>query len=135
MLPVQMCAIWSPVWGYRMSKSFRGRLLGAIFLAGAARPGWAEAVAAGMALDSDSNPTLHAQRATQRALDESYVQARAGYRPTVSLSAQALYTEDRVPRAASALEHGRFESNSGSASLQINQPVYTGGRVGAAVSA
>ena len=33
-----------------------------------------------------TNPTLLAQRANQRALDETIVQARAGLRPTVSAS-------------------------------------------------
>jgi len=126
-----------------MSKSFRGRLFAAIFSAGVggaviAGPAAAETLAEAIALAYDNNPTLQAQRATQRALDETYVQARAGYRPTVSLQARATYDEQRIPKTAraNALEQfGIFESNSGSTTLSITQPVYTGGRVAAAVSA
>ena len=66
-----------------MSMRLRGRLLAAIFstgLAGAfAAPACAETLADAIALAYDSNPTLQAQRATQRALDENYVQARSGW--------------------------------------------------------
>ena len=57
-----------------MSMSFRGRLLAAIFtagLAGAATSAGAETLADAIALAYQNNPTLQAQRATQRALDES----------------------------------------------------------------
>ena len=66
-----------------MSKSLRGRLLAAIFttglsgglavgLAGAmAAPARAETLADAIALAYETNPTLQAQRASQRALDET----------------------------------------------------------------
>ena len=41
-----------------------------------------ETLADAIALAYETNPTLQAQRANQRALDETYVQARAAYRPT-----------------------------------------------------
>src|SRR3954463_10944760 len=87
-----------------MSISLRGRLLAAIFSTGlvgaVAAPAGAETLADAIALAYDSNPTLQAQRANQRALDETYVQARAGWRPTVSLQASATYNEFRTPKAA-----------------------------------
>ena len=65
-----------------MSKTLRGRLLAAIFCAGAAAaysaPASAETLADAIALAYDTNPNLQAQRSTQRALDETYVQARTG---------------------------------------------------------
>lgn len=123
-----------------MSKRLRGNLLAAIFSVGgaiAASPVAAETLAEAIGLAYDNNPTLQAQRATQRALDETFVQARAGYRPTVSLSATASHSEDRVPRAAAGVGEapGISHGNAGSATLTISQPIYTGGRVAAAVSA
>jgi outer membrane protein len=71
-----------------------------------------------------NNPTLQYQRAQLRVTDEGYVQARAGFRPQVSLQATG---ERRDYTGATA--------NSGSAYAVASQPLYTGGRVGAAVSA
>jgi outer membrane protein len=135
-----------------MSKSLRGRLLAAIFSAGVAgavaAPAFAETLADAIALAYDSNPTLLAQRATQRALDENYVQARSGWRPTVSFQAVASYLQTRTPHAAGGqaidtngdgvpdeLASGAQESNSGSAGLNFSQPIWTGGRTAAQVSA
>lgn len=139
-----------------MSKSFRGRLLAAIFSAGLGAvfvsPAAAETLADAIALAYDSNPTLLAQRATQRALDENYVQARTGWRPTVNLQLSATDIETRTPRIARgglvdtngdgipdtfvpALGSGIRETNSGSSNLSFAQPIWTGGRVAAAVTA
>jgi len=133
-----------------MSMRLRGRLLAAIFstgLAGAfAAPACAETLADAIALAYDSNPTLQAQRATQRALDENYVQARSGWRPQVSLSASATYSELRTPGGAQivdtnndgipdTLASGIRETNSGNAALSFSQPIWTGGRTAAAVTA
>ncbi|MBS0333795.1 MAG: TolC family protein, partial [Proteobacteria bacterium] len=87
-----------------MSKTHRGPTLVAILLAGAAAglaaPAAAETLADALALAYQSNPTLLAQRASQRALDENYVQARAGYRPTLSFQGSASYIQTRTPHAA-----------------------------------
>ena len=118
-----------------------------LLLAATAAPALAETLADAIALAYDSNPTLQAQRATQRALDENWVQARAGYRPTMSAQAQANYQEARTPAKARGLidtngdgipdtvSAGRTVVESGVLALSISQPVYTGGRVAAAVSA
>ena len=140
-----------------MSKSFRGRLFAAMFMsvapAALAFPAAAETLADAIAMAYDSNPTLQSQRAVQRALDETYVQARTGWRPTLSLSAQTTYTENRVPRVlrngtlvdtnndgvpdstVPALGDGISERNTGNLGLNFSQPIWTGGRVAAAVSA
>ena len=137
-----------------MLNSRRGGLLAAVCSAGlicgmTAGPAAAETLADAIALAYDSNPTLQAQRASQRALDENYVQARSGYRPSLTATAGATYQEVRVPGAVTGLSIDtdgdgipdasgpgyRTESNSGTAALSLNQPLYTGGRVSAAVSA
>jgi outer membrane protein len=134
-----------------MSKTFRGRLLAATVcvaaISGSAAPASAETLADAIALAYQNNPTLQAQRATQRALDESYVQARTGWRPTLTLGASATYTESRVPKAAVGVDangdgqpdsfgnFGIFETNSGRTGVTFNQPIWTGGRTAAAVNA
>lgn len=139
-----------------MSKSFRGPALGAMLSAGlaiaAAAPARAETLADALALAYDSNPNLLAQRAVQRALDESYVQARAGFRPQLTLQSSASVTEFSTPRAARGQlidtngdgvpdtqlplrGDGRSFVNSGFAGLSFSQPIWTGGRVASAVSA
>jgi outer membrane protein len=129
----------------------RGRLLAATVCAavtgGMAVPAAAETLADAVALAYQNNPTLQAQRAAQRALDENYVQARSGWRPTLGLGASATYTESRTPKAAAGVDSngdgqpdtfGNFgvrEANSGRVGLTFTQPIWTGGRVAAAVNA
>ena len=91
-----------------MLNSRRGGLLAAVCSAGlicglTAGPAAAETLADAIALAYDSNPTLQAQRASQRALDENYVQARSGYRPSLTATAGATYQEVRTPAAARGL--------------------------------
>jgi outer membrane protein len=88
----------------------------------------AETLADALALAYQSNPTLQSQRALQRQLDETYVQARAGYRPTVSASATTSWSQTApVPGGA------YVNKNSTGATLAASQPLYTGGRADAAV--
>jgi outer membrane protein len=139
-----------------MSKTLRGPVLAAIFCAGAAAaysaPASAETLADAIALAYDTNPNLQAQRSTQRALDETYVQARTGFRPQLSLSGQALFDEFRTPAAARsqgvdtngdgipdvflpARGSGIQTTNSGQVGFNLSQPIWTGGRTASAVSA
>jgi outer membrane protein len=67
------------------------------------------------------------------------VQARTGWRPTVQMQAVGSWNDIRTPRAAGG---GGFfgvptiqKFNAGSLSMTITQPVWTGGRTAAAVSA
>lgn len=83
-----------------MNNPARALLLAAACAALAA-PARAETLAEAMATAYGTNPTLLAQRATQRALDETYVQARAGWRPTVQASVQAYYQHTDFGRGSS----------------------------------
>lgn len=120
-----------------MPISLRGSFLTAIVLsAGLPAVSHAETLAEALTMAYEQNPTLQAQRATQRALDETYVQARAGWRPTLSTTASASYEELRIPRVAlRAGERTRAHGNFGALSVSLNQPLWTGGRVASAVSA
>jgi outer membrane protein len=130
-----------------MLNTRRGGLFAAVCSAGLAlamaQPAFAETLAEAIALAYDSNPTLQAQRATQRALDENWVQARSGYRPQLSAQGRVGYSETRRPGGLDENRDGirdpnsqyLVESNSASATLSLSQPLYTGGRVAANVSA
>jgi outer membrane protein len=139
-----------------MSKTLRGRLLAAIFTAGVAGgfavSASAETLADAIALAYGTNPNLLAQRASQRALDETYVQARAGFRPQLSLSADSYWLDTRTPKAARgtvidtngdgipdtfvpATGSGISRLNNGTVGLNLTQPLWTGGRTSAAISA
>ena len=104
----------------------------------------AETLADAIAMAYQTNPTLQAERAGQRGLDETYVQARAGFRPTVGVNASVAYEREdfgaeggATTTAAGAFVvsqgTGRIESNAGTAQLTVTQPLYTGGRTTAAV--
>lgn len=113
----------------------RRRWLAAVSLAGLSLSGFgasAETLAEAISMAYASNPTLQAQRAQLRALDENWYQARSGYRPTLTASGRATWTETTLPGTDPLVD---VESNSGSAVLSLTQPIYTGGRVSSAVSA
>ncbi|MFC3069664.1 TolC family outer membrane protein [Phenylobacterium soli] len=124
-----------------MSKSLRGRLLaaglGVAGLSAAAAPAWSETLSDAIALAYQTNPTLQAQRATQRALDENWVQARSGWRPTITASASVSWDDVRTPRAIGGgiRTPSISQGNTSGARLSFSQPVWTGGRTAAAVSA
>jgi outer membrane protein len=116
----------------------RGRRIGLwLCLASAlAAQAHAETLADAVAAAYANNPNLEAQRANQRAADENYVQARAGWRPTLSLQAQAFYQESHIPPAAlTAFNQPIERNNSGVVQLNFTQPLWTGGRTAAAVTA
>lgn len=96
--------------------------------AGFAAPVSAETLSDAIALAYRTNPTLLSQRASQRALDETVPQARAGLRPTISVSADVDYT--RADTAA-----GVVETDTATVGVGLSQNLYTGGRVGHAISA
>ena len=95
---------------------------------------WAETLTDAIALAYASNPTLQEQRARLRSLDESYVQARQGFRPEATLQGSVGY--DQVNAGSGQGRQTQFgyqtadtESNSAGAQLNVSQPLYTGGRV------
>src|SRR3989338_7056479 len=106
-----------------MLKSRRAGLLAAVcsfgLMAGVAASASAESLADAIALAYQTNPTLQGQRASQRALDESVVQARTGFRPSASASADL--------SAVDGENQGDAGRGSG-AGISISQPVFTGGR-------
>jgi outer membrane protein len=97
----------------------------------------AETLYDAIALAYQTNPTLRAQRAELRAVDEGYVQARAGLGPNVSVSGQATYQGARVDQES--LFGGKTTGNNlaltGNADLSVVQPLYSGGQTATRVDA
>lgn len=147
---------------FNRSRSLASVALIAIALGSGAAPAWAETLQDAIALAYQTNPTILAQRANQRALDESVVQARAGLRPNVDLSGSAGYTRSDSPRvtttssattfpidtdgdgipdatgtipASTTTTGGSSDSESGGVSVGLSQNLYTGGRTSLAISA
>ncbi len=100
----------------------------------------AETLADAIALAYQNNPTLQQQRAVLRGLDEDYVQAEAGLRPTVTTQAYGTYTEQRYGK--STLDSDRtnelianpatkLQSNTVTGQIVVQQSLYTGGHVAA----
>lgn len=134
-----------------MFNTRRAALFAAVWSAGllAASTAAAETLADAIALAYQTNPTLQEQRAKQRALDETYVQARTGLRPQAEAAAQvterAIETTggrqavdidfDGVPDVEIPVPSASVRSGSSAASLSLTQPLYTGGRVTSQISA
>ncbi len=95
-----------------------------------AQGAYAETLADAIALAYQTNPSLQAARANQRATDEELPQAKAGLRPTVQIQASVARDQNQT---ASFPPLGA--ENTSAASLQLSQSIYTGGRVTTAVDA
>jgi outer membrane protein len=106
-----------------------GLTLSGATLAFGAGPASAESLMDAITLAYQTNPTLLAQRANQRATDEEYVQAMSGFRPSVEVTA----VDTRIDGFESGI--GNVHANSASGAITATQPIYTGGRVATAVNA
>ncbi len=99
-------------------------------ITGMGAPAWAETLKDALALAYQTNPSLLAQRANQRALDESIVQARAGLRPQLDVSVSARYARDYSGGPSS-----NPDSDTGEANIGLSQTLWSGGRIGHGISA
>ncbi|MDI6624887.1 MAG: TolC family outer membrane protein [Brevundimonas sp.] len=95
---------------------------------GMGAPVWAETLREAIALAYQTNPSLLAQRANQRALDESIVQARAGLRPRLDVTLSGSHTQSYGDMAG-------FDGDSASASIGLSQTLWSGGRIGHGITA
>lgn len=113
---------------HRLSRPLLAAASAAVLLTPAAA--LAETLAEAMALAYETNPTLQSQRALQRQTDETYVQARAGWRPTVTGTAAMSYSQN-----ASPVNNNTVTIDRATASASLVQPLFTSGRVASAVDA
>jgi len=86
-----------------------------------------------LAATYSSQPALLAERAKLRATDENVPQALAGWRPTVVMSGNGGWADGRSQVAANA-PSVRTDRLIGVAQVQLNQPLYTGGKTQANVN-
>ncbi len=91
-----------------------------------------------LALAYDSNPTLLAERAALRAVDEGFIQARSAALPSVSASVGTSVTDSRRAGGGDPTTGFTFPENTNTqgtttTSVAINQNVYRGGRTRAAM--
>lgn len=113
-----------------MSITLRGLLLCAVATVSVSATARAETLADALALAYESNPTLQSQRALQRQVDETYVQARAGWRPTVNATGVAQYQNQISP-----INNNTVVQDRATGTVTAVQPVFTSGRVSAQVEA
>ena len=112
---------------------------------GLGAPAWAETLQEAIALAYQTNPSLLAQRANQRALDETVAQARSGLRPTISASAGVDYTRSDFPKTSQFVDtdgdgvpdtqitSSSSESDSGNIGVSLSQNLWTAGRTSLAI--
>ncbi len=99
----------------------------------------AESLSAALKRALATNPTINAEREKLRGVEESLGIAEAGYRPSITVNGdvtrQNLYT-DYGPGGTSPISTGATDDTytPRGYSLNINQPLYRGGRTVAAVS-
>lgn len=134
----------------------RSRALASVALValttGIAAPAWAETLAEAIALAYRTNPTLLAQRANQRALDETVPQARSALRPNIDVSANTSYSRtdtqdsgggrlvdldgDGIPETPQAGGGGGvFENDSIGATIGLSQTIWSAGRIALGINA
>ena len=100
-----------------------------VMVSAAAWPARAETLAEAVALAYETNPTIQANRAQLRALNESYVQARADFGPRLTAQVDAAYQEIRTERT------GSTQGEPVSQSFSLSQPLFTSGRLTTALQA
>ena len=128
-----------------MSNSRRAGLLAAAcslgLMAGFVSAAQAETLTDAITLAYQTNPTLQQQRASQRATDEGVVQAKTAFRPSASVSADVTgsrvdYANDLVTTVNGVVVRRDHSTSGGSgATLSLSQPLYTGGRASANLTA
>jgi len=121
---------------YRAFRALLGVGVAAAVAASPGAPAWAQlrTLSDALALTYATNPTLLAGRAQLRATDENVPQALAGWRPTVTVAANAGYIDATTQQyiRPTALTPGRTIESSAlrganTQSLTVNQPLFRGG--------
>ncbi|HWE98403.1 MAG TPA: TolC family outer membrane protein [Caulobacteraceae bacterium] len=108
-------------------------------IAAAALPAASETLGEAILAAYQTNPTLQAQRAALRALDETYVQARAGYNPSANAAATITTNTNNNPGGFTQPLPGQSQplvpgdTQTSGVAVVLTQPLYTGGRVAAQV--
>ncbi len=103
--------------------------LAAMIVSGLPTPSWAagtRTLQEALAMAYATNPTLLSERANLRATDENVPAALSGWRPTVSISANAGYADGSV--IVNKHEASRNTRHANTEQFTIVQPIYSGGQ-------
>lgn len=100
-----------------------------VFLAVSPGVPCADTLGEAVALAYQTNPTLQAQRASEKVIDEEYPQAAAGLRPTISASTSVARDANQLGLIGPTTLTDSFGG------VTVSQPIYTGGRVATAIDA
>lgn len=117
---------------------FGAVLAGSVSLIAMAAPAWGQSLEDTLIMAYNSNPTLQAERANLRAIDEGRVQAMAGRLPTVSADA-SISRQHVESQSTFVIGDDRVASSSTSDatpknySITASQLVYGGGQVSGAI--
>jgi outer membrane protein len=95
--------------------------------------GRADTLADAISLAYNTNPTILEERAALRAMDETYAQARAGYRPQLSASVEADYQKGLPIQNGVISAEGPSEADA--ATVGLTQTLLDGGQTAAQVRA
>jgi outer membrane protein len=93
----------------------------------------AETLGDAIALAYQTNPTLQAERAQLRVIDEEYAQAQAGLRPTIGVSGSYTYQDGQVSETGQP--DFKLSGGGESGTISVTQPLYTGGLTSAKIDA
>lgn len=113
-------------------------LAGSVSLIAMAAPAWGQSLEDTLIMAYNSNPTLQAERASLRAIDEGRVQAMAGRLPTVSADA-SISRQHVESQSTFVIGDDQVQSNSTSDatpknySITASQLIYGGGQVSGAI--
>lgn len=111
-------------------------VMGLAFCLGSAAAANATTLSDAIRLAYQTNPDLRGERAGLRAVDEGYVQARAGLGPQVNLQGQGGYSIARVQGASggrNADTDTTYTGATGNGGLSIVQPLFTFGAMSSRV--
>ncbi len=85
----------------------------------------AESLFEALAYTYETNPTLEANRAYLRAVDERVGQAKAGWRPSVSAVGNATYSDQRFKNYP-GVDDFDYDNDAYDAGLSLTQPIFSG---------
>jgi outer membrane protein len=106
-----------------------------MLLSALASPAMAQTLDSALARAYEANPTLNAQRAALRVVNENVPQALGGYRPRVNATADAGRQYNDASSNTTGVRTGQnFFTNPRGAALTVDQTVYNFGKTGAQVS-
>jgi len=108
-----------------LHRAARAGCIAALAWGGLANGAGAETLADAIALAYETNPTLQAERAQVRIIDEEYPQAQAGLRPTVSADGGYSYQGETISEPGTP--NYSVTGGTTTAVVTITQPLYTGG--------